>query len=84
MNVLEEWTHTVSRALGLSEADLDRDLILDLTKTVAHNVTRPAAPLTAFLVGHADGRAGGSADDERRAAEKAAALADGYTTPDGE
>ena len=84
MNVLDEWIHTVCRALGLTEADLDRDLVLDLTKDVAHNVARPAAPLTAFLVGLAAGKAGGSPDDVRRAAEKAAALAGGYTAPDGE
>jgi hypothetical protein len=84
VNVLEEWVRTVSRALGLEPDDLDRDLILDMTKDVAHNVARPAAPLTAFLVGLAAGRAGGSPDDVRAAAEKAAALASGYTAPDGE
>jgi hypothetical protein len=84
VNVLDEWTRTVCRALGLAESDLDRDLVLDLTKDVAHNVARPAAPLTAFLVGLAAGKAGGSVDDVRRAAEKAAALASGYTAPDGD
>jgi hypothetical protein len=84
VNVLQEWTRTVSQALGLDETQIDRDLILDLTKHVAHSVARPAAPLTAFLVGLAAGKAGGSIDDVRRAAEKAAALANGYTAPDGE
>lgn len=84
MNVLDEFTRTVSRALGLEEATIDRDLVLDLTKEVAHNVARPAAPLAAFLVGLAAGKAGGSADDIRAAAEKVAALANGYTAPDGE
>ena len=84
MNVLQEWTRTVSQALGLDESQIDRDLILDLTKDVAHNVARPAAPLTAFLVGLAAGKAGGGPDDVRQAAEKAAALANGYTAPDGE
>ena len=42
MNVLDEWIRTVSRALGLVDGDLDRDLILDLTKDVAHSVARPA------------------------------------------
>jgi hypothetical protein len=84
VNVLDEWVATVSRALGLDEADVDRDLILELTKDVAHNVARPAAPLTAFLVGLAAGKAGGSKDDVRAAAGKAAAMASGYTAPDGE
>jgi hypothetical protein len=82
--VLEEWTRTVSRALGLDESDLDRDLILDLTKDVAHNVARPAAPLTAFLVGLAAGKSGGTPADVCAAVEKAAAMANGYTAPDGE
>lgn len=84
MNVLDEFTRTVSKALGIDESMLDRDLVLDMTKDVAHNVTRPAAPLAAFLVGLAAGKAGGSADDVRVAAEKVAALANGYTAPDGE
>jgi len=84
VNVLEEWTRTVCRALGLDESSVDRDLILDLTKDVAHNVARPAAPLTAFLVGLAAGQAGGGSDTIRQAAQKAAALANGYTAPDGE
>jgi hypothetical protein len=84
VNVLEEWIATLSRALGLDEADLDRELILELTKDVAHNVARPATPLTAFLVGLAAGKAGGSADEVRAAAGKAAVMASGYTAPDGE
>ena len=84
MNVLDEFTTTVSKALGLDESAVDRDLVLDLTKEVAHNVTRPAAPLAAFLAGLAAGKAGGGADDVRAAVEKVAALANGYTAPDGE
>jgi hypothetical protein len=84
VNVLDEFTRTVSQALGLDESALDRDLVLDLTKVVAHNVARPAAPLAAFLVGLAAGKAGGTVDDVRTAAEKVAALASGYTSPDGE
>jgi hypothetical protein len=84
VNVLEEFTTTVSRALGLDESTIDRDLVLDLTKDVAHNVARPAAPLAAFLVGLAAGRAGGGPDAIRDAATKVAALANGYTAPDGE
>ena len=84
MNVLDEFLHTVSKALGIDESALDRDLVLDLTKDVAHNVARPAAPLAAFLVGLAAGKAGGSADDVRTAAEKVAAMANGYTAPDGQ
>lgn len=84
MNVLEEWVRTLCRALGVDESTVDRDLVLDLAKDVAHNVARPAAPLTAFVVGLAAGRAGGGRDEVTAAAQKAAALANGYGGPDGE
>lgn len=59
---IREWVLAVRRVLdldGLAEADLDRvvDSVLDLTAAVAHGVSRPAAPVTAFLVGLAAGRA---------------------------
>ncbi|MEZ0071107.1 DUF6457 domain-containing protein [Planotetraspora sp. GP83] len=55
MNVLEEWTALVCRELGIDPARVDRDAVLDLTRDVAHGVARPAAPLTAYLVGLAQG-----------------------------
>ncbi|WP_062348590.1 DUF6457 domain-containing protein [Herbidospora yilanensis] len=55
MNVLEEWTALVCRELGIDPAVVDRDLVLDLTRDVAHGVARPAAPLTAYLLGLAQG-----------------------------
>ncbi|MFI6818067.1 DUF6457 domain-containing protein [Nonomuraea sp. NPDC050328] len=55
MNVLTEWTALVCKELGVDPAAVDRDLILDLTKEVAHGVARPAAPLTAYLLGLAQG-----------------------------
>ncbi|MFF4418007.1 NTP transferase domain-containing protein [Streptosporangium sp. NPDC001559] len=62
MNVLEEWTELVCRELGVDPARVDRDAVLDLTKEVAHGVARPAAPLTAYLLGLAQG-AGTAGDD---------------------
>ncbi|WP_459804688.1 DUF6457 domain-containing protein [Herbidospora sp. RD11066] len=55
VNVLEEWTALVCRELGIDPAVVDRDMVLDLTKDVAHGVARPAAPLTAYLLGLAQG-----------------------------
>nr|WP_062340321.1 DUF6457 domain-containing protein [Herbidospora sakaeratensis] len=55
MNVLEEWTALVCRELGIDPAVVDRDMVLDLTRDVAHGVARPAAPLTAYLLGLAQG-----------------------------
>lgn len=56
MNTLEAWTEAVCAELGIDAGEVDRDLILDMTKDVAHGVARPAAPLTAFIAGLAIGR----------------------------
>jgi hypothetical protein len=71
MNVLEEWTALVCRELGIDPARVDRNAVLDLTRDVAHGVARPAAPLTAYLVGLAQG-AGTAPDD---AVERLSSLA---------
>ncbi|GLW08273.1 hypothetical protein Misp01_34030 [Microtetraspora sp. NBRC 13810] len=71
MNVLQEWTTLVCAELGIDPESLDRDAVLDLTKEVAHGVARPAAPLTAYLLGLAQG-AGTAAPD---ALERLTALA---------
>jgi hypothetical protein len=83
VNALDDFLRTACTALGVDADAVDRDLILDLTKDVAHNVARPAAPLSAFVVGLAAGQAGGDAHAVRAAATKMAALAAGYTQPDG-
>lgn len=49
-NVMQEWVAAVKEALGL-DADVDVDLILDVAKDVAHGVQRPAAPVTAYVLG---------------------------------
>lgn len=54
MSVLEDWTSAVCEALGVEAPD--QALVLDLARDVAHGVARPAAPLTAYLVGVAVGR----------------------------
>lgn len=59
---LTEWSAQLSAALGL-DLDVEIDDILDLARDAAHQVERPAAPLTTFLVGYAAGMRGGSAGD---------------------
>lgn len=54
MDPLQEWTKAAVAALGLP-AEPDRDAVLDLARDVAHNVARPAAPLTTYLAGLAVG-----------------------------
>ncbi|MFF5246846.1 DUF6457 domain-containing protein [Streptosporangium sp. NPDC000095] len=53
--MLKEWTALVCQELGIDPATVDRDEVLDLTREVAHGVARPAAPLTAYLLGVAQG-----------------------------
>jgi dihydrodipicolinate synthase/N-acetylneuraminate lyase len=57
MNVLEEWIADACAALDLPALTTDeRQAVLDLARDVAHGVVRPAAPVTAFLLGLAVGR----------------------------
>ncbi|MGO1235115.1 MAG: DUF6457 domain-containing protein [Microbacterium gubbeenense] len=71
---LDEWTRAACAELGLSPADVDIALVLDLARDVAHGVARPAAPLTAFLAGLAAGRDG----DAAAAISRVTALAKGW------
>jgi len=67
---LDRWMAEAAEALGLTGViDLDhtRDLLLDVAREVAHAVDRPAAPVTAFLLGLAAGRATASGGDSGRA-----------------
>jgi hypothetical protein len=52
---LDAWLRQVCDDLELP-GTVDRTLVLDLARDVAHGVARPAAPLTAYLVGMAVGR----------------------------
>jgi hypothetical protein len=77
--MLEDWTAAVVAELDLSgelaPAVSGRepvDLVLDLARDVAHGVARPAAPLTAYLLGLAVGRSG----DPAAAGELAARIAE--------
>lgn len=56
MNTLEEWAAAVCADLGIDPATADTKAVLDLARDVAHAVARPAAPLTAYLVGVAVGQ----------------------------
>jgi hypothetical protein len=85
MSTLEEWLTTVREELGLAGegvADIKAvtTVILDLARDSAHAVARPAAPLTAYLVGVAVGQ-GASLPD---AASRIAALAVARQPADGE
>lgn len=52
---LDGWVSKVKTMLDLDE-QIDVAGVLDLTRDVAHDVARPAAPLTTFALGLALGR----------------------------
>jgi hypothetical protein len=70
-DLLDSWIGTLAAALDIAPDDVDRDVVLDLAKNAAHQVTHPAAPLTTYLVGFAAGRAGASAAGLKDAASVA-------------
>jgi hypothetical protein len=78
---LSEWVTAVAQELGLEgavEGGSTVDMVLDLTSDVAHGVSRPGAPVTAFLIGVAAGRADDPAVAARDYAQKISRLAAGW------
>jgi hypothetical protein len=78
MSVMSDWMSAVADELGLDAAaasDATMQLVLDVTAEVAHGVARPAAPVTAFLIGLAAGRDPDSLAAADRYAATVAALA---------
>nr|WP_089250415.1 DUF6457 domain-containing protein [Asanoa hainanensis] len=67
---LDEWVRAACAELGIAPADAPVSLVLDLARDVAHNAVRPAAPVTAYLLGLAVGRGA----DPREAAARLTAL----------
>jgi Domain of unknown function (DUF6457) len=56
MGTLEDWADAVCAELGLNQDDAAQKTVLNLARVVAHQVDRPAAPLTAYFLGQAVGR----------------------------
>jgi Domain of unknown function (DUF6457) len=78
---LDEWAETVCDELGLDPAALDSRLVLDLARDVAHGVARPAAPLTAYLLGVAVGQGWPPAESAARISRLAAQWAPAEGVP---
>jgi len=74
MTTLDRWAAAACAELGIAEARVDVRQILDLARVAAHQVERPAAPLTAYLLGLAVGT--GLPADE--VADRLTALAEGW------
>ncbi|MBF4163740.1 DUF6457 domain-containing protein [Nocardioides acrostichi] len=77
---LHDWIDELCDVLDI-DAEVDEGLVLDLAKLAAHQVARPAAPLTAFLLGYAAGEAGGAPEVVEELADRAKALAESWDQP---
>lgn len=76
--MMQEWIEAACAELGLDPGTADARTILDLVREVAHQVNRPAAPLTVYLLGVAVGRGQPLA----AAAERLTMLAAGWPAPE--
>ncbi|RKN14628.1 hypothetical protein D7147_28140 [Micromonospora musae] len=71
MTVMDDWVTAACAELGLDPAQVPVPAVLNLAKDVAHQVLRPGAPVSAFLLGLAVGRGA----DPTETAERLSALA---------
>ena len=55
MSNTQDWVDAVSRELAIA-TPVDVAALLDLARIAAHQVERPAAPLTTYLLGFAVGQ----------------------------
>jgi molybdopterin-guanine dinucleotide biosynthesis protein A len=74
--VMKSWINAVCAELDLP-SEVNLDLILDVARVAAHNVERPAAPVTTFLLGLAVA----NGLDVQEAAAKIQELAAGWKAP---
>lgn len=79
---LHDWIDELCDVLDL-ETEVDEGLILDLARAAAHNVERPAAPISAYLLGFAAGSQGADPEAVEALAARAQALAEGWDRPAG-
>jgi hypothetical protein len=71
MSEMDDWVAEVAAELELDVTDVPVKQVLDVARDVAHNVLRPGAPVSAYLLGLAV--AAGA--DPAEAAAKISALA---------
>ena len=68
MSTLDQWLQEACAELGIDPESVDLRAVLDLTRDVARGVDRPAAPVTAYLLGVAVGQGLAAADGIARLA----------------
>ncbi|MCZ7377750.1 DUF6457 domain-containing protein [Micromonospora sp. WMMC250] len=62
MTVMDDWVTAACAELELDPSAVPVPAVLDLARDVAHQVLRPGAPVTAYLLGVAVGRGADPAD----------------------
>ena len=72
---LHDWIDELCDALDI-DVEVDEALVLDLARDAAHNVERPAAPITTYLLGYAAALADGDPEKVERLAAAATDLAE--------
>ncbi|MBD8868112.1 DUF6457 domain-containing protein [Nocardioides donggukensis] len=77
---LHDWIDELCDTLDV-EIELDEGLVLDLARVAAHNVQRPAAPITTFLLGYAAATHSAGPARIEQLASAASALADRWERP---
>jgi Domain of unknown function (DUF6457) len=74
MSALDNWIDVACAELGIDRSSVDERAVLALARDVAHQVDRPAAPVTSFLLGLAVG----SGQELASTAGRLSALAAGW------
>jgi hypothetical protein len=62
VNELDAWIAAACAELGLPAGDVPAKAVLDVARDVAHQVLRPGAPVSAYLMGVAVGRGADPSD----------------------
>lgn len=77
---LHDWIDELCDVLDV-ETEVDEALVLDLARVSARNVTKVAAPVTAYILGVAVGASGAGPDEIELLAAKAQYLAEHWDRP---
>ena len=77
---LHDWIDELSDVLDV-DTEVDEGLLLDLARVAAHNVARPAAPITTYLLGYAAGAQDANPEQIEALAARAQKLAEGWDRP---
>lgn len=77
---LHDWIDELSDVLDV-DTEVDEALVLDLARATASNVARPAAPITAYLLGFAAGTADADPEQVEQLAGRAQRLAESWDRP---